>query len=119
MAHHGQDPRMAGEFLRIFGKQDDEDAVKRIKELVSEQFEAPPALGDTGQYPQGALNADDEGEIRFGIARDGNKVVFNFGKPVAWMGCDADQAIDLARLLIKHAGEIKGVPMTLRIGRDE
>ena len=77
------------------------------------------ALGATGQFPQGKLNEDDEGEIAIGIARDGNKVLLNFGQPVAWIGFDADQAIQIATDLVKRAGEIKGVPMTLRIGRDE
>lgn len=101
MAHHGPNP----------------NAVENLRRVTEEIKELEHALGDTGKYPQGALNPDDEGELRYGIARDGQKVLINFGKPVAWIGFDADQAVELATELVKKAGEIKGVPVTLRIGR--
>lgn len=103
MAHHGPNP----------------DAVEHLRKMTERRKELEHAFGDTGQYPQGQLNPDDEGELRFGIARDGNKVVINFGKEVAWIGFDADQAIALAIALVRKAGEIKGMPMSIRIGRDE
>ena len=65
-------------------------------------------FGTTGKYPQGSYGRHDEGELRTGVTRDryGN-VRIDFGKPVAWMAFPAEQAIQLARLLLKHAGASK------------
>lgn len=68
----------------------------------------PPAgLGATGRYPQGKLNEDDEGELQFGIARDGSKIVFNFGKSVHWIAMDTALAKQIAALLMKHVDDIE------------
>lgn len=64
-------------------------------------------FGATGQYPMGKLNQSDEGEIRFGVAHTQDKVILNFGTPVAWIGFDADQADEIARLLTEHAAAIR------------
>jgi len=111
MAHHGQG-RPPG------FPEEDPGAIKKLMDAVADaEADAKTAFGDTGRYPQGALSKDDEGELRFGVTTHNGKVVLNFGKPVEWIGFDADQAIEIAQQLIKRAGEIKGVPMTLRIGR--
>ena len=107
MAHHGQNPFEGAE----------PEVFKKMKENLK-RLDVANALGDTGRYPQGALTKDDEGELKFAVVRHGNKIVLSFGKPVEWIGFDSDQAIELAQLLIKRAGEAKGVPMTLRIGRE-
>jgi hypothetical protein len=60
-------------------------------------------MGATGKFPQGQLNAHDEGELRLGMTARGNKVIVYFGKPVAWMGMDARQAREVAASLIKWA----------------
>lgn len=65
-------------------------------------------LGATGQHPQGKLNDGDEGELRFGVASVGEKVILNFGKPVAWVGFDPAQAREIARLLSQHADRCEG-----------
>lgn len=109
MAHHGQDPLRSG---------DPEKGREVFRKLVQEAKELEHALGDTGRYPQGALTKDDEGELRFAVGAKDGKVMLDFGKPVAWIGFDADQAIDIAMRLVKEAGRIKGVPMQVRIGRD-
>ena len=73
---------------------------------------APEAqkLGATGQYPEGKLNPDDEGEIAFAIGADkpNKKVLIDFGKPVAWIAMTPDQATQFARILIEKALEIGG-----------
>jgi len=73
---------------------------------------APPGFpfGATGNYPQGKLTPEDEGEIQFGIAADSKtgKVVINFGKPVVWVGMQPEQAIALANSLREQAGKILG-----------
>lgn len=64
-------------------------------------------IGATGQHPHGRLNADDEGELRCAVGRDGNNVVVKFGKPVGWFGLPPEQALQLASLLTKHAGALR------------
>lgn len=67
-------------------------------------------IGATGEFPEGKLNSNDEGEIRFGVALDkeARKVILNFGKPVAWLGMSPGQAIELADLLRKKARFLVG-----------
>lgn len=65
-------------------------------------------LGETGKFPQGQLHPGDEGELQFGIARDGDgNIHLNFGKDVSWLAMPPEVAINLARLLLKHAGARK------------
>jgi len=60
-------------------------------------------FGATGEFPEGKITDDDEGEIQFGVTTKDEKVVLNFGKPVAWFGMTRDQAEKLGRLLINRA----------------
>lgn len=66
-------------------------------------------FGPTGSHPQGVLNDDDEGAIKIGVAYDpGNGVVrVDFGKPVAWLAFPPEQAIELAKMILKKAGAKK------------
>lgn len=92
MAHHGDEwPGGTPDFINEFLK----------KEAQREN------LGATKRFPQGQLNSDDEGELRMGVARAGRKVILNFGKPVEWIGFDAEQAESLAELLKQHAREAR------------
>lgn len=60
-------------------------------------------LGKTGEFPFGKVSPDDEGELEFAVgAKDGN-VFLDFGTPVTWIGLPAQQAADLASLLLRHA----------------
>jgi hypothetical protein len=59
-------------------------------------------LGATGKYPQGSYGRHDEGELAIGIARD--RYV---GNPVAWLAFSSGQGIELAKVLLKHAGAKK------------
>ena len=66
---------------------------------------ASKKFGATGKYPDGSYGRHDEGELRFGVARDNyGNVRIDFGKPVAWMAMKPELAIELARLLLRHAG---------------
>ena len=73
-------------------------------------------LGATGAFPEGVLNEDDEGELRMGVAYDPQSglVNVNFGKPVAWLALPPENAVALAKTLLKHAGN--GGPIALTIG---
>jgi len=63
-------------------------------------------LGATGKFPQGKLNEDDEGELQIGVAKDAEgKIIINFGKPVAWIGLDAQSALGFAKTIIKKLVE--------------
>jgi hypothetical protein len=80
---------------------------KELKELLGPPF----GLGATGRFPEGKLNADDEGEIAVGIAADrkNRKVVVDFGKPVAWIGFSPEQATELGEMLIAKGMEARGI----------
>lgn len=75
-------------------------------------------LGPTGKFPQGKLNAQDDGELQLGVANDGRKVILSFGVPVKWIGLDPQGAADLASALIAHAREAArtaGVVLTINV----
>ena len=61
--------------------------------------------GATGEFPEGQLSPNDEGELIVQMAYDPNHkvVVVNFGKPVAWFALTPDKAVELGQLLIEHA----------------
>lgn len=69
-------------------------------------------LGPTGKFPRGKLNADDEGGIAIGVTSQDKTVIINFGKEIAWIGMDKPQAIEFAKLIMRHAGA-KKVEVTL------
>lgn len=62
-------------------------------------------LGATGRFPDGKLNADDEGELHFAITRKGDQVILNFGKPVAWLAFPRATARRIATALLNAADE--------------
>lgn len=67
-----------------------------------------PKLGATGKFPDGKLHPGDEGELRFGIAKDSNgNIHIDFGKDVSWLSLPPEMAVNLARLLLRHAGATK------------
>lgn len=60
--------------------------------------------GPTNDYPQGKLNADDQGGLNVAIADDGrNNIIINFGKDVSWIAMSKVQAIEFANLIIDKA----------------
>ncbi len=62
-------------------------------------------LGATGRHPDGQISKDDEGELRFAIGPHvSGGVAIHFGKPVAWLVLPKDRAINMAMILLKHAG---------------
>jgi hypothetical protein len=66
-------------------------------------------IGATGRFPQGVLNDDDQGELKIAVAFDkaDGLVHLDFGKPVAWTAFQPEMAVQLARMLLKHAGARK------------
>lgn len=70
-------------------------------------------FGPTGKFPDGSMGPHDEGELQIGVAHDlkGN-VLINFGKPVSGIGMLPEQAINFAKLILRHAG-IKKIELEL------
>jgi hypothetical protein len=62
-------------------------------------------LGATGAFPDGKLNRTDEGELRMAVSSVNGLVRIDFGKPTAWVAFPANQAKELAALLMIHAGK--------------
>lgn len=97
MAHHSSDDPMKNPAMESLRKLMQED---KVRELLG----SSAAFGPTGRYPEGKIAPNDEGEIRFGVARDGDKVLVDFGTPVHSIGMTRDQARDFGVLLIRRAG---------------
>ncbi len=81
----------------------------KIEDLKSFQPWNKRPFGATGDFPQGQLNDDDQGGINIGVAFDtlDGIVRIEFGKPVAWLGLPPPEAIEFAKLLLRHAGAKK------------
>lgn len=96
MAHHGSDP----------------DQEKQMKDTIDRMFKRA-----YGEFPDGRLNAKDEGAIPVAVGNQDGRVVLTFPRNLNWIGFTADQAIDIANSLIEHAracGSKK--PLTVKIG---
>ena len=74
-----------------------------MKDDMADLLREHLGLGATGRYPKGHLHPSDEGELRLAVVTKGDKVILSFGKPVAWIGFDPEQAEGLADLLRQHA----------------
>ena len=97
MSHHGDEPFAALD--------------EKTRDKMRETFRQAN-IGATGEFPQGKIAKDDEGEIAFAIGHRTGKVLIEFGKEVAWIGMDPLQVIALANSLIAHArkARIIGAP---------
>ena len=69
----------------------------------------PPSLGATGQFSEGKISEDDEGDLRIAIGHDPEKgiVMAQFGKPIAWIGMPPANARRLAQMLLDHAAALE------------
>lgn len=112
MSHHSEQPFFNQEQLNEWAKNNkaDEfsknmpaDQTERLKKIIDE---SQTDAGATGNYPDGLLNAIDEGEIKFAITAIEDRVVLNFGSPVHWIGFTRAQALAVANSLTKHAASI-------------
>ena len=59
-------------------------------------------IGATGEFPQGKLNADDEGQLRMAITVKDDKLIIDFGKPVHWLGMNKEEARQFAELILNR-----------------
>lgn len=61
----------------------------------------------TDQYPRGKLNDSDEGALKISLNVIDKTVVIDFGKEITWLGMSKQEAIELAKIIIERANEIK------------
>lgn len=85
-----------------------------------EQLEAAEqlALGHTGEFPDGKLNENDEGQLQSAIWNHNGNVLVDFGNEVAWIGFDPQGAADFASSILKHAriaAKERGVPINFNL----
>lgn len=66
-----------------------------------------PVAGPTGKFPDGKISPEDEGELQIAISHDQDNVLVQFGKPTAWLGLPRDHAIQLAKLILEHAIQLR------------
>lgn len=64
-------------------------------------------LGATGEFPEGKLNATDEGALRIAIGIESGKLRIDFGKPVAWVAMPKMNAIMFAEAIMRAATDLK------------
>lgn len=59
--------------------------------------------GATGEYPDGQLNEDDEGELQLSIGEKAGTLIIDFGKPVSWVGMRPVEAQRFAEVIMQRA----------------
>ena len=70
-----------------------------------------------GEYPNGRMNANDQGAIAVGIGHQDGRVTMQFPKNLNWIGFTPEQAIDIAESLVEHARRCGcKKPLTLKVG---
>lgn len=58
------------------------------------------------EYPNGTLNAEDEGSLSLKIGKKDGVVVMDMGKPTAWIGLPPHHALKLAEIITAHAHDL-------------
>jgi hypothetical protein len=68
-------------------------------------------LGPTGDFPRGAIDEHDQGEIKMAIAANPSTqtVLMHFGKNITWVGFGPNDARALAKSLMAKAKELDGM----------
>jgi hypothetical protein len=59
-------------------------------------------LGATGNFPDGKISEDDEGELKFAVLTRNENIMIIFGKPVGWLDLPKDTAREMARGLLRQ-----------------
>lgn len=65
-------------------------------------------LGPTGEYPNGKLGSDDQGELTIAIGAEDGLVKLEFGTPVAWLAVSPSDAATIAASLLHMAKRAEG-----------
>jgi hypothetical protein len=72
-----------------------------IHELCDAVRELP---GPTGQFPDGKLDASDQGEVKLLVSNNDTQVRLDFGTPVAWFAMPKPDALTFAFTILQHCG---------------
>ena len=84
-----------------------EQGFRKMPETTSpEELWRRSQIGKTGEFPEGKMTPHDEGAIQFAIGSKDGKVIVEFATPVAWLGMQPEQAINLAESLIEKAARL-------------
>ncbi|HZG00411.1 MAG TPA: hypothetical protein VEY71_05375 [Chitinophagales bacterium] len=95
MSHHGLE-----HFQNLNPKK--ESLIDSFNKTLSPPPKLSDLLGATGRYPNGKINAQDEGEIGIGCALYEGKLIINFGdKPISWIGMTKDEAKAFAEYILE------------------
>lgn len=82
------------------GRPDDPRSVKLACRAKAE------GVGPTGDFPEGKLSPDDEGELALAIGAWEGKIKIMFGKEVAWLALTPQQALAVAAALKSYAEDM-------------
>lgn len=63
-------------------------------------------LGATGEFPDGKLSKEDEGELKIALSVESGRLVVRFGKEVGWLGFDKATAVAFGTAIIERAREL-------------
>ncbi len=68
-------------------------------------------------YPNGRLNANDDGALAFAIAADKERglVIIDFGKPTEWIGLAPNDVSVLVEKLVEKAREVAKEPFSISL----
>lgn len=84
-----------------------EKLIPLVKRFIEETEGPLPSevkeLGATGEFPDGKINENDEGELKMAVGHKGELVFIDFGKPVKWIGMNPSEALQLAKMITEHA----------------
>ena len=110
MSHHSNVPP-SKQFLDRFSGLIDKQTLDEMKAYQSQ------SLGATGEFPRGKLDESDEGEIRIAVSSnvESETVVLAFGKSIEWVGMTPQQAVEIAKCLIRHARQVTREPLTVEL----
>lgn len=64
--------------------------------------------GPTGEYPEGELSEDDEGELQLRVHHAQGNVVIEFGKSITWLALPHDEVPQFLQIIADHAEAAKG-----------
>lgn len=96
------------------GPEVDEEMKERLSRFFARTRNADDFMdtmtlpGPTGTFPAGKITEKDSGAYVFEVGIIADRIVLNFGKPIAWIGMTRKEALMLAAKLKKYARRLKG-----------
>lgn len=120
MSHHGENPfHGSGETIKYLDDYSLQNEINKHKSdfslsnAINKQegrnpYEPSKNIGATNEFPDGKLNEDDKGGIKFACTIQDGRLIMNFGeKPITWIGFTKADAKNLAEYILEKLDEIK------------